>query len=90
MFRQDRGRTGRGRFGCSSMGNSDMVHQASSDVERLSQTLGVVINHGPLDTSIRQGPQYERQAEVDGVSFIRRHFEERVLPKQITSVLLDS
>ena len=72
------------------MGNAAVVHSNSSVVEPQSQTHDLDINHGTSDSPIRQGPQHERQAEIDGLSLVRRQYQERGIPEHIAGVLLDS
>lgn len=90
MPRQDKGGNGRGCSNCPSVGNSAMVHSNSSDVEPQSQANGLDVHQRTSDTPVRQGSQHERQTEIDGLSLVRRQYQERGIPEHIASVLLCS
>ena len=91
MRGQDRGRACRGSSGRPSLGQPDMVHTSVTDVNSTAQTPDLDSRNGATDSPVRQqSPQHEGQTKIDGMSFIRGHYQKQGFPEHITGVLLDS
>lgn len=76
---------------CTSLAHANVVPTSLAVVSPSAQTHVVDCGVGACGSSIRpQSSQHEGEVKIDGMSFIRGHYEERGFSEHVTNVLVDS